>query len=390
MSSSTSSPHGRPRTSRLPGFHAVVPAGGAGTRLWPLSRSARPKFLHDLTGGGRTLIQATWDRLVPLAGEGGMVVVTGAAHAVAVARQLPGLHEDDLVVEPAPRNSAAAIGLAAAVLAERDPDAVIGSFAADHVIGDDAVFHAAVAEAVAAAREGWLVTIGIDPTHPSTGFGYIHVGDPLDVAGAPSLARVEEFVEKPDAATAESYVAEGWRWNAGMFVVRAGVLLELLEENEPELAAGLRRIAAAWSTEQREEVLAATWPGLASVPIDTAVAEPAAAAGRVAVVPGAFRWDDVGDWTSLADLLGSDVTAAVPAGDGAEGLLVLGDAGRVVGKDATGVVVPNGGRLVVVAGIQDVVVVDTLDAVLVTTRERAQEVKHVVDILKREGRTDLV
>lgn len=390
MSASTPSHPGRRRATRLPGFHAVVPAGGAGTRLWPLSRSARPKFLHDLTGGGRTLIQATWDRLVPLAGEGGMVVVTGAAHAVAVARQLPDLHEDELVVEPAPRNSAAAIGLAAAVLAERDPDAVIGSFAADHVIGDETVFQAAVTEAVAAAREGWLVTIGIDPTHPSTGFGYIHVGEALDVAGAPSLSRVEAFVEKPDAATAESYVADGWRWNAGMFVVRAGVLLDLLAENEPELAAGLRRIAAAWSTEQREEVLAATWPGLASVPIDTAVAEPAAAAGRVAVVPGAFRWDDVGDWTSLGDLLGSDVSAAVPAGDGAEGLLVLGDAGRVVGKDATGVVVPNGGRLVVVVGIEDVVVVDTLDAVLVTTRERAQEVKHVVDILKREGRSDLV
>jgi mannose-1-phosphate guanylyltransferase len=387
----TSSPQVTSRTSRrLPGFHAVVPAGGAGTRLWPLSRSARPKFLHDLTGGGRTLIQATWDRLVPLAGDGGMVVVTGAAHAVAVARQLPDLHEDDLVVEPAPRNSAAAIGLAAAVLAERDPDAVIGSFAADHVIADDAVFHAAVTEAVAAAREGWLVTIGIDPTHPSTGFGYIHVGEQLQVAGAPSLRRVEEFVEKPDAATAERYVEAGWRWNAGMFVVRAGVLLELLAEHEPELAAGLRRIAAAWATEQREEVLAATWPSLASVPIDTAVAEPAAAAGRVAVVPGAFRWDDVGDWTSLGDLLSNDVTGTVPAGDDAEGLMVLGDASRVVGRDATGVVVPNGGRLVVVAGIQDVVVVDTLDAVLVTTRERAQEVKHVVDILKREGRTDLV
>ncbi|MGJ7440216.1 mannose-1-phosphate guanylyltransferase [Aquipuribacter sp. MA13-6] len=377
-------------SERLPGFHAVVPAGGAGTRLWPLSRSARPKFLHDLTGSGRTLIQATWDRLVPLAGEDGMVVVTGAQHAVAVARQLPGLHDEDLVVEPAPRNSAAAIGLAAAVLAVRDPDAVLGSFAADHVITDDRAFRAAVTEAVAAAREGWLVTIGIDPTAPSTGFGYIHPGEDLPVAGAPSLRRVEQFVEKPDEDTARSYVEAGWRWNAGMFVVRAQVLMDLLAEHEPALAAGLQRIAAAWGGEDREEVLASTWPSLPSVPIDTAVAEPAAAAGRVAVVPGPFRWDDVGDWTSLGDLLASDLAQTVPAGDGADGLRVLGDASKVVGNDATGVVVPNGGRLVVVAGIQDVVVVDTLDAVLVTTRERAQEVKHIVDILKREGRSDLV
>lgn len=381
------SPH---PSERLPGFHAVVPAGGAGTRLWPLSRSARPKFLHDLTGTGRTLIQATWDRLVPLAGEEGMVVVTGAAHAVAVARQLPGLQDEDLVVEPAPRNSAAAIGLAAAVLALRDPDAVIGSFAADHVIPDDGAFRGAVTEAVAAAREGWLVTIGIEATGPSTGFGYIHPGDTLPVAGAPSLRRVEQFVEKPDEDTARSYVESGWSWNAGMFVVRAQVLMDLLDTHEPALAAGLHRIAAAWGGENREEVLASTWPSLPSVPIDTAVAEPAAAEGRVAVVPGGFRWDDVGDWTSLGDLLASSQDQTVPAGDAADGLRVLGDASRVVGNDATGVVVPNGGRLVVVAGIQDVVVVDTLDAVLVTTRERAQEVKHVVDILKREGRSDLV
>lgn len=358
--------------------------------MWPLSRAARPKFLHDLTGTGRTLIQATWDRLVPLSGESGVMVVTGGAHAVAVTRQLPGLGEDNLIVEPAPRNSAAAIGLAAAVLVQRDPEAVLGAFAADHVISDDAVFQAAVAEAVAAAREGWLVTIGIDPTAASTGFGYIRRDEALDVAGAPSLHRVGEFVEKPDAATAQRYVEDGWTWNAGMFVVRAARLMELFEAYQPKLAEGLRRIGAAWDSAEREEVLASTWPMLASVAIDTAVAEPASVAGQVAMVPGAFPWDDVGDWTSLADLLVTEQNAADPAGDNAEGLLVLGDPTKVVGKDATGVVVPHGGRLVVVAGVQDIVVVDTLDAVLVTTRSRAQEVKGVVDILKREGRSDLI
>lgn len=386
--SAPATPPARPSGApALHGFHAVVPAGGAGTRLWPMSRAARPKFLLDLTGSGRTLVQATWDRLVPLVGEGGVLLVTGGAHAVAVARQLPGLPEEHLLVEPAPRNSAAAIGLAAAVLERRDPEAVIGSFAADHVVDDEDVFAAAVTEAVAAAREGWLVTIGIDPTGPSTGFGYIHAGEALEVAGAPSLRRVEEFVEKPDAATARSYVADGWRWNAGMFVVRAGTLLDLLAEHEPALAAGLRAIGEAWGTPQQQDVLAATWPGLASVAIDNAVAEPAAAAGRVAVVPGAFGWDDVGDWASLGDLLMQHGGRGGPAGDG---LLVLGDAGRVLGQDADGVVVPGSGRTVVVAGLRDVVVVDTLDALLVTTRERAQDVRRVVESLRARGRSDLV
>lgn len=372
----------------LPGFHAVVPAGGAGTRLWPLSRAARPKFLHDLTGSGRTLIQATWDRLVPLTGERGVLVVTGTSHAVAVARQLPGLDEANLLVEPAPRNSAAAIGLAAAIVARRDAHAVIGSFAADHVIRDVPRFHAAVVEAVAASRDDLLVTIGIAPTGPSTGFGYIDPGEQLDLPGAPTACRARAFVEKPDAATAERYVADGWRWNAGMFVARAGLIVELLREHRPELARGLEAIAEAWETDRREEVLAATWPGLPSVAIDHAVAEPAAQAGRVAVVPADFGWDDVGDWTSLGDLL-PPVDRSPGQGDGGR-ITVLGPEDRVVTKESTGVVVPNGGRLVVVVGVEDVVVVDTLDAVLVTTRERAQEVRDVVEMLKQEGRSDLV
>lgn len=388
-----SQPSAQPSAQPLPGFHAVVPAGGAGTRLWPLSRQGHPKFLHDLTGTGRTMVQATWDRLLPLCGTSGVVVVTGGAHADAVSGQLPDLDRTGLLVEPSARNSAAAIGLAAAVVLRQDPEAVIGSFAADHVITDEPVFHAAVAEAVAAAREGWLVTIGIDPTGPSTGFGYISVGEGLPVDGAPSLHRVVEFVEKPDAPTAERYLAEGWKWNAGMFVVRAATLLELFETHEPALAEGLRTIAAAWGTPEQDEVLAATWPLLPSVPIDTSVAEPAAAAGRVAVVPGAFGWDDVGDWASLLELLerarteGS--TAPAATGDDVADLHVLG-AGTVLGRHASGVVVPGSGRTVVVAGLPDVVVVDTPDAVLVTTRDKAQDVKHLVDLLKQQGRTDLV
>lgn len=365
----------------VPGFHAVIPAGGAGTRLWPLSRRSHPKFLHDLTGSGRTLLQATWDRLAPLAGDDGVVVVTGGAHAEAVRDQLPGLPPDGLLVEPSPRDSMAAIGLAAAVLRRRHgEEVVLGSFAADHVIDGADAFRGAVVEAVEAARAGYVVTIGIAPRSPSTAFGYIQVGEPLD--GAEQARHVVAFTEKPDAQTAADYLATGrYWWNAGMFVVRATVLLGHLEARHPAMAEGLGRIAAAWDTPEREEVLAALWPGLTKIAIDHAIAEPVAAAGGVAVVPGDFAWDDVGDWSSLADLL--------PAAD--DGTRVLGpvDAARLT--DAPGaVVVPASGRLVAVLGLPDAVVVDTPDALLVTTREQAQRVKGVVDALAAQGRTDLL
>ena len=352
------------------GFWAVVPAGGAGTRLWPLSRADRPKFLLDLVGSGRTLLQSTLDRLEPLAGDR-VVVVTGAPHAEAVRDQLPRVRADRVLAEPSPRDSMAAIGLAAAVVERVDPDAVVGSFAADHVIPDADAFHAAVREAVDVAREGHLVTLGVEPTYPATGFGYIRAGEPLD--GFPTALRVAEFVEKPDAERAAGYLAAGgFRWNAGMFVVRAGTLLDLLAQWHPELSAGLRAVA------EDPARLPRVWPGLERIAIDHAVAEPAAAAGRVAVVPAPFAWDDVGDFASLAGLL--------LAGDGP--VTVLGDGGEVTAVDSSGLVA-TAGRRVAVVGLEDVVVVDTPDALLVTTRDRAQDVKRVVDALKAQGRTDL-
>ena len=359
----------------IDGFWAVIPAGGAGTRLWPLSRSSSPKFLHDLTGAGRTMLQSTWDRLEPLCGDQ-IVVVTGVPHQSDVRAQLPGLATANLVAEPSPRDSMAAIGLAAAMLERRDPGVVIGSFHADHVIGEAAVFVDCVREAVEVARAGYFVTIGIEPTRPATGFGYIHVGDRLAIPGAPNGRAVRSFVEKPDETTARAYLDTGeYRWNAGMFVVKASVLLDLLAEFHPAMAAGLRAIAA--EPARLEEL----WPGLTKVAIDHAVAEPAAARGRVAVVPGAFTWDDVGDFASLGSLL-SDA-AAMP------GLRVLGEVDLVLAKDTTGLVIPGSGRTVAVLGLDDIVVVDTPDALLVTTRARAQDVKVLVDLLKATERADL-
>lgn len=353
----------------IPGFWAVVPAGGAGTRLWPLSRAGSPKFLHDLTGSGRTLLEQTRDRLAPVVGDR-VVVVTGAAHRDAVRRQLHQLPDDAVLAEPSARDSMAAIGLAAAVLERRGAE-VMGSFAADHVIADDDRFHAAVAAAVAAARDDWLVTIGIEPTFPSSAFGYIHQGDALD--GHPDVRRVVEFVEKPSTSVAEDYLATGrYRWNAGMFVVRPTVLLDLLAGQDAEFAAHLRAIAA------EPDRLGEVWEKLPRIAIDHAIAEPAAAAGRVATVPGSFGWDDVGDFDSLATLLGEE-----------EQCTVLGDGALTQLIDSSGIVVPGSGRVVAVIGLDDVVVVDTPDALLVTTRERAQDVKKIVSALKDQGRSDL-
>ena len=376
-----------PGPSPIPGFTAVGPAGGAGTRLWPLSRSGRPKFLLDLTGSGRTLLQATVDRMVPLCRPGHVMVVTGAAHVAAVAEQLPGVDGADLLAEPSPRDSMAAIGLAAAVLAAREgEDAVLGSFAADHVVADVPgveTFAEVVRQAVEVARAGAVVTIGITPTGPATGFGYVESGENLGLAAAPLAARAVSFVEKPDAATAQGYLATGrHRWNAGMFVVSAGVLLGHLRTRMPALHEGLRTLGAAWDGPEREQVLAATWPGLTKIAIDHAIAEPVAADGGVAVVPGAFSWDDVGDWDSLAGLL--------PGSADPGSLAVLGDADLVHADAGSSGLVVTGGRAVSVVGIAGAVVVDTPDALLVTTRAHAQALKEVVGGWRAAGREDLL
>jgi len=355
------------RSSAVERLWAVVPAGGAGTRLWPLSRAAAPKFLLDLTGSGRTLLQQTFDRLVPLV-EDRLMIVTGAPHAEAVAAQVA-VASERILVEPAPRDSMAAIGLAAAILERRDPDALMASFAADHVIVDGDAFRACVREAAEVADTGLIVTIGIEPTGPSTAFGYIQAGEALD--GFATAHAVRAFVEKPDDSRAAEYVASGeYRWNAGMFVARATVLLDELAREHPDLAAGLREIAAEPSS------LPTRWAELAKIAIDHAVAEPAAARGQVAVVPGDFGWDDVGDFASLAAILGTDQ------------LQVLGDSSRVTAIDASGLVVA-GDRQICILGLDDVVVVDSGDALLVASRDMAQRVKDVVAALKASGRDEL-
>jgi mannose-1-phosphate guanylyltransferase len=340
-------------SGRIDDFYAVIPAGGIGSRLWPLSRADAPKFLHDLTGSGRTLLRDTWDRLEPLAGADRIAVVTGRAHR------------------------------AAAILARREPDVIIGSFAADHVIRVPQLFDWAVRQAVATAREGYICTIGIQPSEPSVGFGYIRKGDALTVEGAPEAALVESFVEKPDLETAKEYFADrNYLWNAGMFITRADVLLGEIAESDPHLYAGLMDLAEAWDDrDRRGPVVDRVWPTLTKIAIDYAVAEPAAAKGRLAVIPGHFDWDDVGDFASLAKL---------NSGGRKNDLAILGENARVLSDAASGIVVSQTRRVISLIGVRDIVVVDTEDALLVTTSEHAQRVKGVVDALKLSGRGEVL
>jgi mannose-1-phosphate guanylyltransferase len=358
-----------------------VPAGGSGTRLWPLSRATNPKFLHPLTGTDRSLLQATYDRLVPLVSPDRVHIVTGTAHAPGVARQLPDVPERNILVEPLARDSCAAIALAAAVIEQRSPGAVMASFAADHLIKDTEAFAATVNEAVAGAQEGKLMTIGIAPTRPETGYGYLRCSAKAELG---VQQRVLEFKEKPTLSVATEYVASGrYLWNASMFVWRTDVFLAELEKRRPDVFTPVSKIAEAWDTDARDDVIGSLWTSIPKVAVEYAVMEPAAADGLVATVPGDFGWSDIGDFETLGELL-------AVSGDGVRVVETPG-AGVVVAVDTQDVVaVPAGGRLVATLGVRDLIVVDTPDAVLVCQRERAQDIKRLTEILRDQGRTGYV
>jgi len=350
---------------RAPARFAVIMAGGAGTRFWPLSRAARPKqFLH-LAGRG-TMLQETARRLRGVVPPRRVLVVAPPQHARLVRAQLPDLPPDNLIIEPSARGTAACLALAAAHVARRAPHAAMAVLAADHVIHDVAALQVCLRRAFAVAADGWLVTFGIPPTSPDTGYGYVRVGAPLDRL-RPRAARALRFTEKPDARTARRLLAAGdYRWNSGMFVWRVDVFQAALERHAPAVAT-----AAAAVARQRGAAARRAYGRLPSEPVDTAVLE---RSDRIAVVDATFDWSDVGSWEAMAALWGTDTDGNARRGDA----LLL---------DCRRTIVRAGERLVAVLGADDLVVVDTPTAVLVCPRARVQDVRQVTAALaRRRGR----
>lgn len=358
-------------------LYVVVPAGGSGTRLWPLSRMANPKFLHPFTGTERSLLQATFDRLAPLSTAGRLLVVTGTSHATDVARQLPELPDDNILVEPFARDSCAAIGLAAAVIHERAPGAIMASFAADHLIRDQPAFHRTVREAMAGASDGRLMTIGITPTRPETGYGYVECSQQIEQS---VIQEVLRFKEKPPLELATEFVqSKRYLWNASIFVWRTDVFLDALKSYRPDIAEPLITIARAWDTPRRDEVLAELWPTVPRIAVEYAVMEPAAADSLVSTVPGDFGWSDIGDFETLASLFGHD-------NDGCRVIETTPDSNTFASIDSDGlIVVPGSGRLIAALDAHDMIIVDSPDAVLICNKRRSQDIKKLTQLLRDRG-----
>ncbi|MCV0404294.1 MAG: NTP transferase domain-containing protein [Chloroflexi bacterium] len=347
---------------------AIVMAGGSGTRLWPLSRRETPKQLLPLTGD-TSLLQQTVARLGGLLKPHDIYVITSQAHVRATQRQLPHLPEDNVLGEPLARSTAVAAGLAT-VLARRESDEVAVVLPADHFVADEEAFIAGLREAARTAERGYLVTLGVVPSHAATGYGYIKAGPPLHASTPTAL--VERFVEKPDAARAEAFIEEGRHyWNAGVFVWRVYAFRQAVERFQPELASALDRIervhrTPGWMTEVRTVL-----EHVPAITIDVGIAEPAAAEGRMAVVPLEAGWSDIGSWSALLEAL-----------SGASGVDLVAS-GRHLDRDSHRVLVHGGERLVVTVGLEDLIIVDTPDALLVCHRDRAEEIKPVLDEIAR-------
>jgi mannose-1-phosphate guanylyltransferase len=356
-------------------MYAVIMAGGGGTRLWPLSRAARPKPFLPLLGD-TTLLQATVSRLAPLVDLGDIHVVTDGRYADLVLAQLPGLPPGNLLCEPIGRNTAAAVAFAAAAI-ERPGDEVMVVLPADQRITDEVGFRTALAAAAERAATGDLVTLGITPTGPETGYGYVLAAEGEQRYGGLPSHRVERFVEKPGLERARELLETGRAsWNGGIFVWRRDALAAGLARFAPDIADAIAAAVAGGSA-----AIEAAYPGIRSTSIDYALLEPASVIGQVAVVPAAVGWSDLGSWDALLDA--SQATESGPAGGRPSAGVIEVGTDRVL-------VLAVGGRLVAVVGVRDAIVVDTPDALLVCASDAAQDVKQVVDRLAAEGRRDLL
>ncbi len=356
-------------------LHAVIMAGGSGTRFWPASRHHRPKQLLGLASD-KPLLRVTVDRILPLVPAERLWIVTTASTAEATRALLEDIAPNHILAEPTGRDTAACAAYAARVLLHHDPDAICLLLPADHVIADEERFRSAMAAGAAAVRKnGGLLTFGIKPTHPETGFGYLRLGERSFVQDQWAVHNLSRFVEKPDRETAEAYLADGnYLWNSGMFAWRATDLLAEVRRQLPILFDGIGAIGDALETPSEDEVLEEIYPHLPRTSVDFGIME---AARQCWTVPVDFDWSDVGSWPALADILASDDRGTVVRG-------------RTVDLDSENSILVGDGVLVAAIGVSDLVVVATPDAVLVVPRDDAQRVKEVVDIIRERGWADVL
>jgi mannose-1-phosphate guanylyltransferase len=358
-------------------MYIVILAGGSGTRFWPLSRRKTPKQLMSVLGGS-SMLQRTVERVLPLAPEH-IFVVANKIQAGETAHQLHSYGKNliTIIEEPMGRNTAPAIGLAAAVIADRDPEAVMAVLPADHFIRDEDGFRNTLAKAEKAAAHMKLVTLGIVPSRPETGYGYIEADR---AGGGEGVFPVRRFVEKPSREKAEDYIRSGsFFWNSGMFVWRADVILDRIRTHMPDLGAGLACLKIPRHRDWRAEIEPAVgdlYNRISSQSIDYGVMEKAEG---VVVIPSSFGWNDVGSWSALTEVLEGDENGNVAL-----------EGSSVLSLESGNCLVLGGKKLVALVGVHDLVVVDTGDALLVCPRDRAQDVKRVTEELEKRGLAELL
>lgn len=362
-----------------PTIAVVIPAGGGGTRLWPRSRQATPKQFLDIISQ-RTMLQETADRVQGMVSPDRLFVITNRQHVAAVREQLPLVPPANIVGEPQGRDSAPAIGLMAALLEKTlGDDAIMAVLPADHVVPEDEKFRAILAFAAQVAQDGFLVTLGIPPTGPDTGFGYIQGGQAFQQDAPLSLSayNVRSFREKPKLAVAEQYLREGgYFWNAGMYIATVKTLRALYRQHLPQMEEGFARIVEALPTPEGPSVLAKVFPTLQKISIDFGIVEKA---NKVAVIPAEIGWNDVGSWERLAEVLASEAHQA--------GNIEIG---HHLGVDTTGSFIYSPHRLIATIGLEDMIVIDTPDATLICPKSRSEDVKQIVEKLKETGRHGLL